>query len=109
MVQNPKTLSWVNPTTATNLAGSSVAWSPATDQSAVQLVIDGGAPVQVAVPAGSTSLSLTSVPAYMTLANGAHTITVAEVTDEGAIGGASTSVSFLVATIPAAPTAVSVA
>lgn len=106
MTQNPKTLSWTNPITATNLAGLSVPWSAATDQAAVQLTFDGGSPVVVTVPPGATSLDLTTVPNYMALPNGAHTLTVSEVTSEGALGGASSAVSFLIATIPGAPTAV---
>lgn len=106
MIQNPKTLNWANPATALNLAGQSVAWAAATDQAAVSLVFDAAAPVQVPVAAGSTSLDLTKVASYMTLANGQHTVTVSEVTDEGIVGGASAPVTFLVGTVPAQPTAV---
>lgn len=108
MIQNPTTLNWANPATALNLAGQSVPWAAATDQAAVSLVFDAAAPVQVPVPPGATSLKFASVPAYMTLPNGQHTVTVSEVTDEGIVGGASAPVTFLVGTVPAAPTAVTV-
>lgn len=108
MVQNPTTLSWANPAVALNLAGQSVPWAAATDQAAVSLIFDAAAPVQVTVPPGSTSLKLPSVAAYMTLANGQHSVTVSEVTAEGIVGGASAPVTFLVGTVPAAPTAVAV-
>lgn len=106
---NPKSVSWANPTQATDPSGATVAWDPKTDMAAVEIQFDGTAAVAVPVSLGATSFDLTSISAYTALPSGQHTLDLAIVTKEGAVSPFSSTVTFLRALVPFAPTAVVVA
>lgn len=109
MVTNPKTISWVNAVQAVDQNGNTVAWSASADLAGVQIAFDGQAAVSVPATTAITQLALASIAGYSTLAAGQHTVTVAEVTKEGAVSPPSVSASFLIALVPLAPTTVMVA
>jgi hypothetical protein len=112
LVINPKTLSWAWPTTAKDQSGASVALA-LSDIVAVEVQFDGGAVIDVTSVTGQSgpqaSLVLASVPAYLALAPGQHTVDVAAKTAEGSIGAFSAPVSFLIAVVPDSPTALALA
>lgn len=107
---NPKTLSWTWPTTAKDQNGNSVPLA-LTDIAAVEVQFDGGAVIDVTAVTGASgpqaSLILATLAAYQALSAGTHTVDVAARTTGGSIGGFSAPVTFLIAVVPDAPTAVS--
>lgn len=109
MVTNPKTLTWANATQAVNSAGATVAWSAAADMAGIQVSFDGQAAISVPTSLGATSLQLNTIAAYLALPVGTHTLAMADVTTEGAVGQSSAPVSFLVDVVPLAPTSVALA
>lgn len=109
MVTNPKNVSWANATQAINSAGATVAWDPTTDMAGIEIAFDGQPAVSVPTSLGATSFTLTSLAAYLALSSGQHTLTMADVTKEGAVGGFSAPLTFLTAVVPLAPTSVALA
>lgn len=109
MVTNPKTLSWANATQAVNSGGATVAWDPTTDMAGIQISFDGQAAVSVPTSLGATSFNLTTLAAYLALPVGQHTLAMADVTKEGAVGASSPPVTFLTDVVPLAPTSVTLA
>lgn len=109
-VTNPKNLNWTWPTVAVDQNGASVALAPS-DIAAVEVQFDGGAVIDVTSVTGASgpqaALVLASLAAYQALKPGTHTVDIAARTAEGAVGGFSAPVSFLIAVVPAAPTALS--
>lgn len=105
---NPKTLSWTWPTTAKDQNGNTVSLA-LSDIVAAELQFDGGAVIDVTSVTGASgaqaSLVLSTLDAYKALSPGTHTVDVAAKTAEGSIGGFSAPVSFLIAVVPDAPTA----
>jgi hypothetical protein len=107
---NPKNLNWTWPTTAVDQNGQSVALA-LSDIAAVEIQFDGGAVIDVTAVTGASgpqaSLILATLAAYQALPPGTHTVDIAARTAEGAVGGFSAPVSFLIAVVPVAPTAIS--
>jgi hypothetical protein len=101
---NPKTASWTNPTQGIDPTGATVAWDPTADLAGIEIQLDGAAAVSVPVALGATSFDLTSLAAYKALASGQHTFDIAVVTKEGAVSPFSSTVTFLRAVVPLAPT-----
>lgn len=106
---NPKNVSWVNPTQATDQTGALVAWDAATSLAGIEIQFDSVPAVSVPVALGATSFDLTSIAAYKALLAGAHALDMAVVTKEGATSQFSGTVPFLIEVTPLAPTAVVVA
>lgn len=109
MVTNPKHLNWTNATQGTNVAGATVAWDPTSDMAGIQVSFDGQPAVSVPTALNATTLDMTTVAAFMALGAGQHTITMADVTKEGAVGQSAAPITFLLAVVPLAPTIVTVA
>jgi hypothetical protein len=105
---NPKEISWVNPTQATNPDGSVVAWNAAADLGGIQIAFDGTPAVSIPINATDTKFALTTLAAYEALGVGSHTATLAVVTKEGAASPFSDAVTFLRAVVPMVPTSVAV-
>lgn len=106
MITNPKTISWTNATQGVDQNGNTVPWSASADLAGVQISFDGAAAVSVPATTAITQLALSSIAGYSTLAAGQHTVTVAEVTKEGAVSPPSVVQTFLTAVVPLAPTSV---
>lgn len=109
MITNPKTASWVNPTQGKDPNGTLVPWDANTDLAGIEIQLDGQPVVSVPVSLGATSADLTTLTAYTSLPSGQHTIDIALVTKEGAVSPFSSTVTFLRAVVPLAPTSVVVA
>lgn len=109
MITNPTKVNWENPTQAKDPTGAVVAWSAATDLAGIEIQLDTTAAVSVPVSASATSFDLTTLAAYTGLSAGQHTIDIAVVTKEGAASPFSSTVTFLRALVPLAPTAVALA
>lgn len=109
MVTNPKTVSWANAIQAVNSAGATVAWDPTSDMAGIQISFDGNTAVSVPTSLGATSFNLTTLAAYLALPAGQHALVMADVTKEGAVGGFSAPLTFLIAVVPLAPTSVALA
>lgn len=101
MLTNPKHISWVNPLQGTNQNGDLVAWDPSTDMKGIELQFDGGTPIEVDT-GFATIYDMSQLDAYKTLKPGQHTVDMAILTNEGALGGFSVSVTFLIAVVPLA-------
>lgn len=108
MVTNPKHLSWTNPTQAVDQNGKTVAFDPATDMKGVEVQFDNVGAVEIDTGV-VTTLDMTTLDAYKALPSGTHKVDLAILTNEGVLGGFSTSVTFLVGFTPLAPTDVVVA
>lgn len=106
---NPKTLSWTWPTTAKDQNGATVPLA-LSDIAAVEVQFDGGTPIDVTAVTGASgpaaSLILATLAAYQALTAGTHTVDIAARTAEGSVGGFSAPISFLIAVVPDAPSAV---
>ena len=109
-MSEPHTLNWVDPTAYDVPAGTvSPALTP-DELSAVSVIIDALPAVQVPITVGQTTLDLTTLAEYATLAPGQHTVSIAVVTTGGTVGDYSTPAStFLVDGKPLAPTGVNIA
>jgi hypothetical protein len=106
---NPKTVTWVNPTQATDQTGAAVSWDAATDLAGIEVQLDSVAAVSVPVALAATSFDLTSLAPYKALPAGTHAISLAVVTKEGTVSPFSGVIPFLVEVTPMAPTSVVVA
>ena len=107
-MSEPHTLNWVDPT-AFDVTGAPPAPLTPADLAAVSILIDSLPEVRVPITEGQTTLDLTTLPVYATLAPGKHSLTMAVVSTGGTVGDYSTpAATFLVDGKPAAPTAVTV-
>jgi len=109
MVTNPQTVSWANATQATDQNGNIVSWNATSDMAGVEIAFDGQAAVSVPASSAITSVTLKSVAGYSALPAGQHTLTVSDVTKEGAVSAPSQTVTFLIALVPMAPTNIQLA
>lgn len=108
MITNPSTASWVNATQGTDQNGNTVPWDALTDMAGVQVSFDGQPAVSVPTQFAN-KIALSTVGSYAALPPGQHTMTVADVTKEGAVSPPSQTVTFLVAVVPNAPTGLALA
>lgn len=106
---NPQNISWVNPIQAKAPDGSAVAWDANTELAGIEIAIDAVPAVSVPVAFGATTFQLASLDAYKQLGSGDHSVKLAVVTKEGVASDFSAAVTFSVAVVPFAPTAVVVA
>lgn len=109
MVTNPKSISWVNPTTGTDQSGNTVSWDANTDLAGIEIQLDSVPAVSVPVSTGANSFNLRTLSAYLSLPAGQHNVGMAVVTKEGAVSSFTSAVTFQVAVVPAAPTSLVVA
>jgi hypothetical protein len=105
MLINPKHISWVNPLQATDKDGNLTTFDPTTDMKGIELQFDNGTPVEVDTGC-VTTFDMSTLDAYKALPRGTHKVDIAILTEEGAVGGFSPSVTFLIGVLPLAPTAV---
>ncbi len=105
VVVNPKgTLTLTYPVTAIDGTGATVPL-PRSDISAIEVEVDGGAPVEYTVPAGTSLSDAFDMSAQLKgLSLGTHGVTAAVKTAEGVVGQFSTSFSIVEALTPNAPT-----
>lgn len=101
-MSNPHTLSWTNPTTATDGSAYNQAMN-----AGYQVSLDGQAEVSIPMAWG-TSFDLSTLAAFEALKSGTHTATLANVTTSGIVGVASAPVSFSLAPVPSAPTGLAI-
>jgi|ERR1700742_2248442 len=106
---NPKTISWTNPTTGTDVTGATVPFDATADLGGIEIQLDGVGAVSVPVSLGATSFDLTTLAAYTALTVGSHTVGLAVVSKEGAASDFAPPLTFLAAVKPAVPTAVALA
>lgn len=99
---NPHVLTWTNPTTNTD--GSAM---PQSEFAGYQISFDGDAAVSIPLAFGTT-FDMGSLAAYEALKSGAHTVSLAVVSNAGIVGAASNAASFSVAGTPSAPTGLTV-
>jgi hypothetical protein len=108
-VINPTKISWIWPTTAKDQNGNTVTL-PLPDIVAVEVQFDGGVPIDVTSVMGSAgtaaALLLATLPAFLALPPGQHTVDIAARTAEGSVGAFTAPITFLIALVPDACTTV---
>lgn len=97
-------LTWVNPTTNTDLT----AYDAATQNAGYTVKIDGVGAVSIPLAFG-TSFDLNLLDAYKRLASGPHTLAMQVVNKSGVASDFSAAATFSIDAVPMAPTSVAVA
>jgi len=96
---NPTTISWTNPTANTD----GTPYDATTQNGGYTLLIDGAQ--QVSIPtAFATSFDITTLAEYKALALGPHSFQLEAVNQSGVASAPSAAATFLLSSVPAAPT-----
>lgn len=110
MSTNPKTLSWVNPTTRTNGTPYDITTENAGYDLALATPAGGPLVPFVSIPlAFGTSFDLSTAAAFQALASGSYEFALRVVSKEGLPSDYSARAPFQVAVAPSAPTDLAVA